>query len=143
MNPNFGLASQPLHSPQGLAYLFGPNGPFAESDEPQVDEIRLRHLKTPLEISQVMHLREELNLPTAIRDDPAFADREKKETKSALSVHLSGVQGSLEPSALFPSARVLPQAAPYFSATRLTPPKAAGRSDAWFSRRSTGQGPSC
>eukprot|EP01034_Spumella_vulgaris_P005319 gene5319-6787_t len=106
MNPNYGLASQPLHSPQGLAYLFGPNGQFTESDEPQVDEIRFRHLTTPLEIRQVLHLREELSLPAAIRDDPEFVAREKKETKSALSAHLSGEGRSLELFASFLSVRV-------------------------------------
>lgn len=143
MNPNYGQASQPLHSPQGLAYLFGPNGQFTDSDEPQVDEIHFRHLETPLEIRRVLHLREELSLPSAIREDPEFVAREKKETKSASSAHLSGKERSLEPFASCPLAPVLHQVVPFCNATRSILTTEAGRSGAWYLHRSTGLAPSC
>jgi hypothetical protein len=48
-----------------------------------VEELRLRHLRTPGEIAQIIHLREEIQLPAAALADPGFRAREKKETRTA------------------------------------------------------------
>lgn len=55
------------------------------STDVQADEVNFRHLRTPTEISRVLHLRDEIRLPAAARADAAFATREKKETRWAWS----------------------------------------------------------
>lgn len=50
------------------------------STDLQPHEIRFRRLRGPQEISRVLHLREEIRLPSSARGDASFATREKKET---------------------------------------------------------------
>ena len=50
-------------------------------------ELQLRRLTWPWEIDEVAHLRRQIQLPAAVLADPGFAELEKKETGSALSLH--------------------------------------------------------
>jgi hypothetical protein len=50
----------------------------------QPHEITFRQLRAH-EIGRILHLREEIRLPTAARSDGSFATREKKETRMASS----------------------------------------------------------
>lgn len=59
--------------------------PPAASTDIQPDEVGFRRLRGPHEIGRIMHLRNEIQLPTSALNDASFAMREKKETKSALS----------------------------------------------------------
>lgn len=52
------------------------------SDEVKPHEVGFRRLRGHREISQVLHLRQEIALPVSALEDPHFASREKKETKS-------------------------------------------------------------
>lgn len=140
MNPQYAPAPQPLHSPQNFGYLFDLNAQFQEPDEPQADEIRFRHLKTPADITQVMHLREELSLPAAVRGDPEFVAREKKETTLDLSVRLYGGGNLSELSASFPSIRDWRLVDPFCRATRSARVTQVGKSAGWCLHRSTGLG---
>lgn len=140
MNPQYAPTPQPLHSQQSFGYLFDLNEQFQEPDEPQADEIRFRHLKTPQDIAQVMHLRDELSLPDAIRDDPEFVAREKKETTLDLSVLLYGGGSLLELSASFPSIRAWRLGSQFCNATRSILVTQAGKLAGWCWRRSTGLG---
>jgi hypothetical protein len=55
------------------------------STDVQAHEVNFRHLRTASEISRVLHLRDEIRLPTAARGDATFRTREKKETRWAWS----------------------------------------------------------
>lgn len=57
--------------------------PVAEDVHPH--EVGFRQLRTSAEISQVVHLRSQIQLPTSALGDAGFATREKKETRSAWS----------------------------------------------------------
>lgn len=46
------------------------------------DEVTLRHLRTPSEISTVLHLREEIDLSAHAASAADFASLEKKETSA-------------------------------------------------------------
>lgn len=140
MNLQYAPAPQPLHSPHSPAYLFDLNAQFQEPDEPQADEIRFRHLKTPQDIAHVLHLREELSLPAAIRDDPEFVAREKKEMKSDLLAPLYGGANLLGLSASFPSVRAWRLAGRSCSATKSILATQAGKSAGWCLHHSTGLG---
>ena len=48
-----------------------------------VQDVTLRHLKTPREIEQVLHLREEIDLSVHLAAGGDFLAREKKETSAA------------------------------------------------------------
>jgi hypothetical protein len=46
-------------------------------------EVQLRHLRTPGEISQILHLRDEIDLSVHAASGETFARLEKKETSAA------------------------------------------------------------
>lgn len=50
------------------------------STDVQPHEVRFRRLRGPQEIGRILHLRDEIRLPTAARGDASFTTREKKET---------------------------------------------------------------
>lgn len=50
--------------------------------------LAFHELHTPEQFAQVSHLRSEIQLPEAVRGDPGFATREKKETSPDLWVLL-------------------------------------------------------
>ncbi len=70
----------------------------AHAPDVKVDEIRFRQLTCPEEIAAVLHLRSEINLPSA--GQPGFAALEKKETRWGLSALSSTADISSVPSAL-------------------------------------------
>lgn len=49
--------------------------------ELQAHEVEFRHLRGPQQIARVLHLRSEIQLPTAALCDDGFVAREKKETR--------------------------------------------------------------
>jgi hypothetical protein len=51
----------------------------------QPHEVNFRRLRGAHEIARILHLRKEIALPTSALADAGFAQREKKETKSAWS----------------------------------------------------------
>lgn len=53
------------------------------------DEVTLRHLRTPSQVSTVLHLREEIDLSAHAAAASDFADLEKKETSAGSSVLLN------------------------------------------------------
>ena len=53
----------------------------------QPHEVNFRRLRGHREIAHVVPLRQQIALPVTAVGDPAFATREKKETKSVSSVH--------------------------------------------------------
>ncbi|NML48331.1 hypothetical protein HHL11_31575 [Ramlibacter sp. G-1-2-2] len=59
--------------------------PPLESTDVQAHEVTFRHLRTPVEITRILHLRDEIRLPQSAREDLAFSTREKKETRWAWS----------------------------------------------------------
>lgn len=59
--------------------------PVPLSDDIQAHEVAFRQLRGAREIGRILHLRQEIQLPTATVSDTGFAQREKKETKSAWS----------------------------------------------------------
>jgi hypothetical protein len=64
--------------------------PQPASADVQPHEVHFRRLRGASEIGRVLHLRKEIQLPTAAKADAGFAVREKKETKSAWSGVSSG-----------------------------------------------------
>lgn len=68
-----------------------------------IDELEIRPLRHPEEIARVLHLRQEIHLPSAALADPAFASREKKETSTASWPASSGAAPGLGPFVLFRS----------------------------------------
>ena len=73
----------------GLAPLADDPGAYAAppvSDDVQPHEVSFRQLRGAHEIARILHLRQELRLPTGAVADASFALREKKETKSGSSV---------------------------------------------------------
>jgi hypothetical protein len=51
--------------------------------EVQPHEVSFRRLRGAHEIARILHLRNEIQLPSSTLADASFATREKKETKSA------------------------------------------------------------
>jgi len=49
-----------------------------------IEDLVLRHLRTPAEIAGVLHLREEIDLSVHAAAGPHFATLEKKETSAVL-----------------------------------------------------------
>ncbi|MCW2573952.1 MAG: hypothetical protein JWO88_4010 [Frankiales bacterium] len=49
-----------------------------------IDDLVLRHLRTPADIARVLHLREEIDLSVHAAAGPHFATLEKKETSAGL-----------------------------------------------------------
>ena len=66
--------------PEAPAAHPAPPAVLPGSRELPLDELEIRHLAGPDEISRVVHLRSEIHLPAATLADPEFASREKKET---------------------------------------------------------------
>jgi hypothetical protein len=68
-------------------------GPLVEQEEAagqaarsfSIEDVGLRHLKTPSEIERILHLREAIDLSALTANGSEFRALEKKETKSALS----------------------------------------------------------
>lgn len=78
-----------------------------QTEEPErievpIEELAFSQLLSPVEIARVRHLRSEIQLPEAVRADPGFAAREKKETRSDLWVLFPCMAPTLEPFVLFP-----------------------------------------
>lgn len=65
-----GTASLPLAAPAGAF---------------SVDDVVVRHLKTPAQIAGVLHLREEIDLSVHAAAGPQFEALEKKEMSAATS----------------------------------------------------------
>lgn len=59
------------------------------STDVQPHEVGFRRLRGPHEIARILHLRDEIRLPTTARGDASFTTREKKETKSVSWAHSS------------------------------------------------------
>ena len=57
----------------------------ASPAEVRPHELSFRRLRGPQEIARILHLRDEIRLPSAIQADAGFAMREKKETSWAWS----------------------------------------------------------
>jgi hypothetical protein len=57
------------------------------SMEVQPHEINFMRLHGTREIARILHLRNEISLPSSVQADAGFAVREKKETSWAWSVH--------------------------------------------------------
>jgi hypothetical protein len=57
-----------------------------------IDDLVLRHLRTPAEIAGVLHLREEIDLSVHTAAGPHFATLEKKETSAVLCSALSSME---------------------------------------------------
>ena len=57
------------------------------SNDVQPHEVNFRRLRGQVEITRILHLRREIQLPASALADTGFAAREKKETKSASWVH--------------------------------------------------------
>src|SRR4051794_6641192 len=87
LDQSFALPSAgPLPLPPSLQLLRDvPPLPPASTDV-EAHEVTFRHLRTQSEIARIVHLREEIRLPTSARADAAFHTREKKETRRAWSV---------------------------------------------------------
>ena len=66
--------------PAGFANLVDEPPPV--SDDVQPHEVNFRHLRGAAEISRIVHLRQEIQLPASALADTGFATREKKETRS-------------------------------------------------------------
>jgi len=81
-----------------------PPAPIPAPRDIAIDELEIRPLRQPDEIARVLHLRQEIHLPSAALADPEFASREKKETSTASSPDSSGAATGLEPFDLFRSA---------------------------------------
>jgi hypothetical protein len=67
-----------------MPLLDAPPLPLPASTDIQPHEVTFRQLRGH-EIGRILHLREEIRLPTAARSDGSFATREKKETRTASS----------------------------------------------------------
>jgi hypothetical protein len=89
------------HAHPGLRNTRPPLRP-AHGPELNVEEIRFRQLTSAEEIASILHLRSEINLPSAGQAD--FAILEKKETSWGLSALSNGVDISSARSVSFPSA---------------------------------------
>jgi len=66
-----------LHFPPPV--LTGLAGPDARIEVP-IDQVSFSHAQTPAQLRRIAHLREAIALPAAVREAPAFARLEKKET---------------------------------------------------------------
>jgi hypothetical protein len=80
LEQSFALPAMPVLPPFGD---FGDEPPV--STEVQPHEVSFRRLRGKREISQILHLREQIQLPASALTDNGFALREKKETRRAWS----------------------------------------------------------
>lgn len=69
--------------------------------EVPLDELNFRHLQGAEEIAQIVHLRQEIQLPASALADPTFHTREKKKTRRASSLHLNAAMPTSERFASF------------------------------------------
>jgi len=95
----------------GMEQSFGPVStglppsfyePPAITTELQPQDVAFQRLRGAAEISRVLHLRSEIQLPMSALTDPGFAAREKKETKSAWSAPSCGTVNTSAPSGCCP-----------------------------------------
>lgn len=101
MNEGSGVQHAPAMLPASLQALLDAPPPEVAT-ELLAHEVGFRCLRGAREISQILHLRNQIPLPASALRDAGFAMREKKETNSAWSAH-SCVTGSTSvPSATFP-----------------------------------------
>jgi hypothetical protein len=75
LEQSFALPAMPVLPPFGD---FGDEPPVTTELQPH--EVGFRELRGRREISQILHLREQINLPASALTDSGFALREKKET---------------------------------------------------------------
>jgi len=75
LEQSFALPAMPAALFDDFAYE-----PPAVSTEVQPHEVSFRRLRGAHEISRVLHLRGQIQLPASALADPGFALREKKET---------------------------------------------------------------
>ena len=61
-------------------------GPFTPRPPLAIRDVVLRHLRTPPEIAEVLHLRDEIDLSVHAAAGPLFAALEKKETSAVSSL---------------------------------------------------------
>lgn len=118
--------------------------PPHEIQELDVQELRFCHLQSSREIARVLHLRQEIHLPSATVSDPGFAACEKKETRLVLSVLLSGADNSSGRSGSFQSDWAWRRVKPSCKGCRSFRPtgtRKAGRSAGWCLRPSTAPNP--
>jgi hypothetical protein len=57
-----------------------------------IDDLVLRHLRTPAEIAGVLHLRDEIDLSVHAAAGPHFATLEKKKTSAGLCSALNSTR---------------------------------------------------
>ena len=62
-----------------------------------VDELSFFRLTAPSDVSEIQHLRAQIQLPGSAMADPGFRALEKKETRKAWSGHSSGATRSSAP----------------------------------------------
>lgn len=80
--------------------LFDDRPPYEPpSLEVQPHEVSFTRLRGTRELARILHLRNEISLPTSVQADAGFALREKKETSWAWSVHSSASARRSAPSA--------------------------------------------
>lgn len=101
MNEMSGLHHAPAMMPAGLMPLMCDEPPPVPTDV-QPHEVRFRCLRGAHEISQILHLRNQIALPASAVGDSGFAMREKKETKSASSAPSNATVSTSVPSATCP-----------------------------------------
>lgn len=88
--------SEQMHIMRGLREMPHARGradlgvPPGSRPEVVPDELHLRALSTPWEIAEILHLREQIQLPATVLADPGFAMLEKKETSRVSSQRSSG-----------------------------------------------------
>jgi hypothetical protein len=82
LEQNFALSSQPaMPLADDYASYQAP-----QPTELQAHEVSFTQLSGARAIARILHLRQQIALPTSAVDDPGFATREKKETTLASSV---------------------------------------------------------
>ena len=109
-----------------------------------IDELELCHLRNAAQVAQVAHLRDEIHLPEAVRRDPGFASREKKEMRPDSLVLSNYARNSSEPFGLSRWTGVLPPASRCSTDSRSSPPgisRPRGKSAGWSSRPGSAAGP--
>jgi hypothetical protein len=77
-----GLAVPGLPFPAAGLLGGGLSGPDSRIEVP-LDQVSFTHAQTTGQLRSIAHLREAIALPAAVREAPAFARLEKKETKRA------------------------------------------------------------
>lgn len=77
--------------PQSVPHAGAMPAGVPAADAPRIEVplelVRFRAASTAADLRRIAHLREEIALPAHVREAPAFARLEKKETSWALSAH--------------------------------------------------------